>query len=102
MTFDKEELEYQAGIIQGAIDGENILYQPRKDACSYKWRNKTIGSFDFQNMQYKVKPKPIEAWVNVHTNGRMLIYKSKQEAWVGGDNSKDVKCYKFVQVLDES
>ena len=62
----KEQLD----IIAAYVAGETIQYQSYHDS---KWHaDSDCGDnyeFNFQHFNYRIKPKPLELWVNVPSNG---------------------------------
>ena len=97
MTSDSELIEF----IQTQIDGKHIEQQ-----CGSRWLDFN-GRWD-GNAVYRVKPKPMEGWVNIYIDPRnpphissigKLHCRREDAIAVRGSGGKTIK---FMEVLDDN
>ena len=68
----KEKIE----IMQAALDGEEIeVYSTRGD----DWVKTNVPVWNWDNYDYRIKPKPLEFWVNIYSDS-VLGYTTEKEA----------------------
>ena len=69
----KEKIE----VMQAALDGEEIeVYSARGD----DWVKTNVPVWNWDNYDYRIKPKHLEFWVNVHSSGSLIACADKVEA----------------------
>lgn len=62
-------------VIQAYTEGKTIQYK----GCSGKWADVNEPAF-LDSYSYRVKPEPIERWVNVYVGGEEYTFKSNVDA----------------------
>ena len=94
----KEKIE----VMQAALDGEEI--EVRNKSGVGEWDIMPMPNFEsWHCLDYRIKPKPLEFWVNVY-KGRYLSdrYESKEAALRGKSFADDyIKTVKVREVTDE-
>ena len=95
----KEKIE----VMQAALDGEEIecivLGKPQD-----KWeeiRYTTSLVWDWLHEDYRIKPKPLEFWVNVCHRSNFVSHYSRQDA-INATCPDCIKIIKVREVLDEN
>ena len=80
--MNREETEAAIEVMQAYVDGADLEYRYRKNP---KWvvpvwlSFSTVIGWEFDCLEYRIKPKPKECWVRFRKDG------SIQHACVGGD-----------------
>lgn len=92
----KEKIE----VMQAALDGKDIEYTPHKDY----WEIDPSPSFNWDRFNYRIKPEPMEFWVNVYeggeTDGELAIYLMETVAKDRGAQLGARKTIKVREVID--
>ena len=47
---------------------------------NYEWQYNASPIWDFANTEYRVKPKPLELWVNIYSNNKYGINTTARDA----------------------
>ena len=87
-------------IMQAALDGEEIEWVKRGSADD-TWTTHSridIHQWDWSTFDYRIKPKPLEFWVNVYEGSGACFgfHTSKLNA----DQSKTKDCIKTIKVKE--
>ena len=93
----KEKIE----VMQAALDGEKIEVITFDGLNS--WVEISVNAEKIQwcwaDMDYRIKPEPMEFWVNVYSNDISAAYRTEKEA-VSATNSGYTKTIKVREVID--
>lgn len=54
-------------ILKAYAEGQDVQYRCKDD--DEQWREVNTPSFTFDHCDYRIKPRPIEGWVNVYEDG---------------------------------
>jgi hypothetical protein len=93
MTHDE-----MIAVIQAHKDGKMIQFK-QKDVDGWVWAPRPC--WNFSSHEYRIKPEPMEIWVNVYDDGETSCpYKSKDDAQQSGINAGR-RTVKFREALDE-
>jgi hypothetical protein len=71
-------------IIQGWLGGKTIQLENAENNWSDIHGTPT---WDFAYSNYRIKPEPLECWVNVYSNESMCVYSGEKEAKCSPDSS---------------
>lgn len=99
-----KDLKTKIEIMQAALDGEEIEHKMLIDDEDWvSTKTEPNPDFNWQNLDYRIKTKPLEFWVNVFSTYPMkTYYLSKEEAELAGKRFSDyVKSIKVREVIDE-
>lgn len=73
-------------VLKAYADGQDIQYKC-KDRDE-QWREVITPSFTLGHYDYRIKPRPIEGWVNVYEDGSLgTVHGTKAEALDRGDSA---------------
>jgi len=75
-----KDLATKIKIMQAALDGKEI---DRYVGPTYGWLgldNPKEVNYDWTNQDYRIKPEPMEFWVNVYENRSGYLHRSKASA----------------------
>ena len=93
----KEKIE----VMQAALDGKEIEY---KNCASNKWNKCSEPEMNFEYWgcgDYRIKPEPMEFWVNVYNCDDIEIFTHKESAEIAGRcTSNFIKTIKVREVLE--
>lgn len=91
----KEKIE----VMQAALDGEKIEQQHFTED---RWVNVAGNiSWNWNAMDYRIKPKPLEFWVNVYDDGEKRYFNNKDESTLDvGGRKGFVKTVKACEVTE--
>jgi len=94
-----KDLATKIKIMQAALDGKEIecIILNEKDAWEVI-RNIDDITWDWLNEDYRIKPEPMEFWVNVYPNGNILSAHETKE--VSEENAKIVNSVKSIKVRE--
>jgi len=67
----------QIKVMQAYVDGKAIEVQ--KGVCT-EWLDAPQPSWDWWEQTYRIKPEPLELWVNVYPSGTVKAHKLECEA----------------------
>jgi hypothetical protein len=70
MTHDE-----MIAVIAAHRDGKTIQFRTVETECD--WRDIESPVWDFQSSDYRIKPEPLECWVNVYEHGTNTVFESK-------------------------
>jgi hypothetical protein len=73
MTHDE-----MIAVIAAHRDGKAIQFRTVETECD--WRNIESPVWDFQSSDYRIKPEPIEYWVNIYPSKAIGHHETKDEA----------------------
>ena len=65
------------------------------------WRDADGASFDGEGVKWRIKPEPLECWVNVHRPGNIYAHRTKEEADKGESDSR-VRCVRMREVEEDT
>lgn len=92
----KERTEIQ----QAKLDGEEI-------ECSFlscgEWADYFGDDFNWNDFDFRVKPKPMEIWAHFYNNGGITAFETKEKAVsaIGFSTETEIEIIKFIQAPDE-
>jgi len=98
-------LKERIAIEQAYLDGETVLYQNASNGVSWPplYSNDPEIVFDWEAFDYRIKPEPMELWVNVYkdSDGQYIsTHLAEHEAERSATpNSKHIKTIKVREVL---
>ena len=94
----KERTEIQQAYLDGASIEYNDVRNDESWSCCYG-----EPSFVWVNYDYRIKPEPMEIWVNIYGDGSHAGYNEKDRAKTLALR-EDVKrvAVKFIEVIDET
>ena len=87
----KEKIE----VMQAALDGKEVEYDHGNgfwESCSPTW--------DWASWDYRIKPEPMECWVNVYPEGCTYIHDSKEAAENRKETGVEMKTIKVREVIE--
>jgi len=73
-----DELRESITVMQAALDGKEIQWRDKE--CPDEWQVSKNHYFDFVGNEYRVKPEPIERWVNIYPNGSTTVWAKEEYA----------------------
>lgn len=78
--MDKHNAHLFLPLVQAFVDGKTIQKNIGLGADEL-WLN-VVGSLSFANNpeDYRIKPEPLECWVNVYDDGGLLLFDDENEA----------------------
>lgn len=95
----KEQLE----ILTAYVAGETIQYQAYHES---KWRADSICGdnyeFNFQHLNYRKKPKPLECWMNWYPDGPGSPYARKEDALDAKRDYEEARTVHMREVVDDN
>lgn len=91
----KEQLD----IIAAYVAGETIQYR-WIDSEGWLDAPRTGYIFNFQQITYRIKPKPLELWVNVYDTGWLHAFNHQADAARQSFGQNVLRTVKFREVLD--
>jgi hypothetical protein len=102
--MNRERAKELLPIIQAFAEGK--IVQARQ--IGGEWLNIYDPYFGYpanDKIEYRIKPEPLECWVNVYEDGGIGVYETEEEANVhasiGGSHRPDVKVVHMREVTDE-
>ena len=90
---------YKIKVMQAFEDGKKI-----QSSYGGKWEDNCDPRWDWPKVEYRIKPEPLELWVNFFPNnlplteGSLYVHVDEEEA--EKDRDEKAKKYHFRQVLD--
>ena len=97
-------LKERIAVEQAYEDGINIEYEPSNKG--YAWQDlttpKNVMVFYWQVTNYRIKPKPMEFWINIYEKAPLKIYyDTEDEAKNAGEWFSDyIKTIKVREVIE--
>jgi len=94
-----ETLKQKIEIMQACLDGAEIEYQQPG-----VWGKATNPEFLWNEYDYRVKPKPMEIWINVYNYPDDFCAKNMHKTKAQAELSATRKCIrtvKFIEVMDD-
>lgn len=74
-------------VLKAYAEGQHIQYRHGGDPDSV-WRDAQAPAFNTPLVDYRIKPRPIEGWVNVYEDGSMgVLHGTKTRAAEAGSTS---------------
>jgi len=67
-------------VMQAYLEGKTIQFRLWKEDDFTDWGSDAEPQWNWGAVEYRVKPEPLELWVNIYDNGAVLTYKSEEEA----------------------
>jgi hypothetical protein len=83
-------------VVQAHKDGEQLQIRlTRKKNNDFIWSDLRGNIWDFEQFEYRIKPKPRERWFGQYPNGQLTVcaYQTKQEVENFGPEYKPI-CFK--------
>lgn len=74
-----KSLKQKIEVMQAAEDGKDIEIKGTKLSGDY-WHTNSEYCWDWANFDYRIKPEPIEFWVNVYSGHTGSRYATKETA----------------------
>lgn len=65
--MNREETKKAIKVMQGYADGENIQAELKSAPGFYDMLSDETPAWNFQALNYRIKPKPLECWSNVYS-----------------------------------
>jgi hypothetical protein len=69
--------------------------------CDGQWINHPKPAWDFYECEYRVKPKPLEMWVNLYGESNWSTFKTQREAEIIANQHSDHKRTIHMVEVDE-
>lgn len=92
----KEEAQHWIDLYQAVIDGKTIQC---REYSNEEWKDIENPNLDSNTLLYRVKPPPIEIWVNMYTGGLATsMYITEADAL----NSKSINYVRTVHFKEVS
>lgn len=82
-------------VMQAYLDGAKIELR-RRDALHAGWQEVLEPRWDWQNLEYRVKPEPREFWANIYPDGQMVGHPSRKAA----DRHRGSNCVECILVKE--
>ena len=73
-----EELRKNIAVMQAALDGKEIQWRDKE--CPDEWQVSKNHYFDFVGNEYRVKPEPVEYWINQYENKTINVFDTEDKA----------------------
>ena len=77
-----EETVKSIEVMQAYVGGQPLQMRLRHTCGGGNWTDVGIPSWDWVSNEYRVKPEPMEFWVNVHPDGTKRLYETPAGAMV--------------------
>lgn len=89
-------LKEKIKVMQAALDGKEIEYKYPEGG---EWHSTNNPLFKWVLFDYRIKPEPLEFWVNVYDNDGGVAHKTKEQAIQGhgGDKCKTIKVREVME-----
>lgn len=95
--MNKEQTKQAIAVMRGYLDGKEIEFRTRDSSEEWRMYPPYCPLWEWESVEYRIKPAPIEGWVNVYPGGRVYsIYMSEREAI----NNAGVDCVKTIKVRE--
>lgn len=65
------------------------------------WQDAVSPIWNFDEFEYRIKPKPLELWVNLYPDGTSSPYETKKEALAAKKDYAEARTVHMREVTDE-
>ena len=95
----KEKIE----VMQAALDGKEIEHTWIHQNEWITTQTQPYPDFNWQKMDYRIKPEPLEFWINIYEGGVFSVFSSVDSAEFDADGMdiSFIKTIKVKEVTDE-
>ena len=90
-------LKEQIEVMQAALDGKNI------EVDEHGWgelSNPQEEQYNWELFDYRIKPEPLEFWVNVYSSGRVYLHDTEAKAKAMYEDDENVILVKVREVTE--
>ena len=98
-----KSLKERTEIQQAFLDGTDIVKRYLGCKADTLWNDCVdIEAFDWGNYDFKIKPKPMEIWVNIYADGDIFGHRNKDSAKSAliSDSGNVRLAVKFIEVIE--
>lgn len=74
--MNREQTREAIKVMQHFADGGEVECKQ----CDGSWGRLMDPNWQFSSCEYRIKPKPLECWVNVYQHDQLVIHPSQDEA----------------------
>jgi len=94
--MNREETKKAIEVMQAYVDGKPVQYL----ALSGRWVMTGLPIWNWKSLNFRIKPKPREVWINEDPMNGMLceVAHHRKESC---DRIRELKTVKFVEVLED-
>lgn len=89
-----------AEILNAFVRGERIEWKPKIGADLMWFKVSLEPVWDFYRNDYRVKPKPMEAWANVYTGSPICYHGTEEAARTNRGMMGFIRCVHLREVED--